>query len=195
VGTKINLNWIPSPAGIKGNEIADQLANSGRTADDGETMTHIPNMAEKLFKIKNRDTINNLEKLRNSSTNQAVTNRNTMGIVAWHAKKNRRIQSALFRLRSGHNKLNGRTSKWNPDTQPECTHGCPQKEDPTHVLLQCPHYSTARMELAHALEKLKLPLEVPTVTGINFSIPKHTQYKIARALIRFIINTKIIERL
>jgi hypothetical protein len=118
-----------------------------------------------------------------------------MGIVAWHAKKNRRIQSALFRLRSGHNKLNGRTSKWNPDTQPECTHGCPQKEDPTHVLLQCPHYSTARMELAHALEKLKLPLEVPTVTGINFSIPKHTQYKIDRALIRFIINTKIIERL
>jgi hypothetical protein len=45
-------------------------------------MTHIPNMAEKLLKIKNRDKINTLEKLRNSSTNQAVTNRNTMGIVA-----------------------------------------------------------------------------------------------------------------
>jgi hypothetical protein len=69
----------------------------------------------------------------------------------------------------------------------------PQKEYPTHVLIQSLHYSTARRELAHALEKLKLPLDVPTVTGINFSIPKHTQDKVARALIRYIIPTKIIK--
>ncbi len=62
----------------------------------------------------------------------------------------------------------------------------PQKEYPTHVLIQSLHYSTARRELAHALEKLKLPLDVPTVTGINFSIPKHTQDKFARAVIRYI---------
>jgi hypothetical protein len=51
----------------------------------------------------------------------------------------------------------------------------PKKEDHTHVLIQCPHYSTARRELAHVLEKLKLPLDVPTVTGINLFIPKHTK--------------------
>ena len=62
----------------------------------------------------------------------------------------------------------------------------PQNEDPTHVLIQCLHYSTARREVAHVLEKLKLPLDVPTVTGINFSITKHTQDKFARALIRYI---------
>lgn len=50
-GTKINLYWIPSNAGIRGNEIADPLANNRRTADDGEaddgeTMCHSPNMAE-----------------------------------------------------------------------------------------------------------------------------------------------------
>ena len=41
-GTKINLFWILSHAGITGNEIADQLANNRRTADDGETMCHTP---------------------------------------------------------------------------------------------------------------------------------------------------------
>jgi ribonuclease HI len=45
-GTKINLFWIPSHAGITGNKIADQLANNRRTEDDGETMCHTPNMAE-----------------------------------------------------------------------------------------------------------------------------------------------------
>jgi ribonuclease HI len=51
-GTKINLYWIPSHAGIRGNEIADQLANARRTADDGETLRHTPNTAEKLKMIK-----------------------------------------------------------------------------------------------------------------------------------------------
>jgi hypothetical protein len=36
-----------------------------------------------------------------------------------------------------------------------------QKEDPTLVLIQGLHYSTARRELAHASEKLKLALDVP----------------------------------
>ena len=71
----------------------------------------------------------------------------------------------------------------------------PQKEDPTHVLIQSLYYSTARRELAHALEKPKLPLDVPTVTGINFSIPKHTQDKVAWVLIRYIIPTKILKPL
>jgi hypothetical protein len=35
-----------------------------------------PNMAEKLLKIENENKINTLEKLRNSSINQAVTYRN-----------------------------------------------------------------------------------------------------------------------
>ena len=66
----------------------------------------------------------------------------------------------------------------------------PQNEDPTHVLIQCLHYSTARREVAHVLEKLKLPLDVPTVTGINFFILKHTKDKLARAPIQNINRLK-----
>jgi hypothetical protein len=47
------------------------------------------------------------------------------------------------------------------DIQPECPHGCPEIENSTHVLLHCPHYSTARRELKHEIEKLKLPFDVP----------------------------------
>ena len=71
----------------------------------------------------------------------------------------------------------------------------PQKEDPTHILIQSLHYSTARRELKHEIEKLKLPFVVPTLTGVNFSIPKYTQEKIAKSLINFITSSKIIERI
>lgn len=102
---------IPSHAGIKGNEIADQLANSRRNADDGKTMTHTPNTAEILTKIKNNHDKMVFEKTKRNSTNVAVTNRIRMGIYSWHTHTNRAIQSALLRLRSGHNKLNGTISK------------------------------------------------------------------------------------
>ncbi|XP_045022915.1 uncharacterized protein LOC123466852 [Daphnia magna] len=194
-GTKINLYWIPSHSGIRGNEIADQLANIRRSADDGATMTHSPNMAEILTKIKNKHQNRTLEKIKQNSTNQAVTNRNRMGVCTWHTHRNRAIQTALMRLRSGHNKLNATISKWDMNVQPECPNGCAEKENTEHVLIHCPHYSRERRELSDALEELNLPLEVPTLTGINFNIPKHTQGKIAKALIKYITDTKIIERI
>jgi hypothetical protein len=69
-----------------------------------------------------------------------------------------------------------------------------KKTPHTSKVYTTPH-SSARRELAHDLEKLKLRLDVPTATGINFSIPKHTQDKVARALIGYIIPTKIIKPL
>jgi hypothetical protein len=54
---------------------------------------------------------------------------------------------------------------------------------PFGMLVNSPHYSAARNGLKHAIKKLKLPLGVPTITGINSPIPKHTQEKIAKTLI------------
>lgn len=118
-----------------------------------------------------------------------------MGMANWHTHKNRAIQSALIRLRNGHNKIKGTISKWDMDIQPKCPHGCPEIENSTHVLLHCPHYSEAGRELKHVIEKLKLPFDVPSVTGVNFSIPKQTQEKIAKTLINFITTTEIIKRI
>ncbi|EFX75887.1 hypothetical protein DAPPUDRAFT_249804 [Daphnia pulex] len=81
------------------------------------------------------------------------------------------------------------------DIQPECPHGFPEIENSTHVLLHCPHYSVARRELKNEIEKLKLPFDVPTLTGVNFSIPKQTQEKIAKSLINFTTSSKIIKRI
>jgi hypothetical protein len=128
-------------------------------------------MAEQLMKIKNNHQHKTQEKIKNNSTNQAITQRTKMGVASWHTHKNRAIQSALIWLRSGHNKLNGTISKWDMDIQPEWPHGCPEIENSTHVLLHCPHYSAARRELKLEIEKLKLPFDVPTLTGVNFSIP------------------------
>ena len=60
-------------------------------------MWHTPNMAEQLMKIKKNDQHKTLEKLKNNSTNQAITQRTKMGVASWHTHKNRAIQSALIR--------------------------------------------------------------------------------------------------
>jgi uncharacterized membrane protein len=51
------------------------LAPQHRSKEDSLSRM-FPNMAEKLLKIENENKINTLEKLRNSSINQAVTYRN-----------------------------------------------------------------------------------------------------------------------
>ena len=38
----------------------------------------------------------------------------------------------------------------------------------------------ARRKLRHAMARLKLTLDIPTLTGTNFYIPKHTQERITK---------------
>ena len=64
----------------------------------------------------------------------------------------------LFRLRSGHYKLNHYISKLEPETQDECPHGCPEKEDATHVVLYCQQYEEARANMEQHLPTLNTPI-------------------------------------
>jgi hypothetical protein len=68
----------------------------------------------------------------------------------------------LFWLRSGHNKLNHFISRLEPETLADCPNGCPEREDATHVLLHCQHYTEARSEMERNLSPLKIPLGLPT---------------------------------
>ncbi|XP_045029840.1 uncharacterized protein LOC123472431 [Daphnia magna] len=194
-GTKVRLFWIPGHAGIAGNMVADHLANLRRTEKDGSILKNVYSVPEKIREIINDHKQQMLQRIKATTTNLAVTSRHSMGILPWHTHSVRPIQSALIRLRSGHSKLNGTISKWDMDTQPNCPHGCTETENASHVLLQCPTYSTAREELKQTLEKLKYPMDVPTLTGINCSIAKHSQKKIAQKLIVFLIESKLLERI
>ncbi len=138
-GTKIYLYWIPGHAGIRGKEIADQLANNRRTADDGETMCHTPNMAEQLMKIKNKFQYKTLEKLKKQfhKPSHHSTNKNGGGKLA-HPQKQRNP------IRTNKTKKRPQQTKWNNQ---QMGHGYPtgiptrmsrnKKLDarPTHCLL------------------------------------------------------------
>lgn len=120
-----------------------------------------------------------------------------MGMCLWYTQKKRKTQIAFFRLRSCHCKLNNTISKWDTDVNQEFIHGCDEKEDPTHILLHCPHYTDARKKLTNALKKnnVSLPLDIPTLMDCNSSIPKHTQGLKAKQLITFLTETQLIERI
>ncbi|KZS09797.1 Uncharacterized protein APZ42_025892 [Daphnia magna] len=190
-GPKIKFYWIPRHSGIQGNATAYNLANAGRHTNVGHQLSHCPNVAERLLKMQV------LTRLKTISTNTGVINRQRMGMCPWHTHKRRKIQTALFRLRSGHCKLNNTLSKSDMDINPECLHGCEEKEDTTHILLHCPHYSNARTQLTNALLKnnVSLPLDIPTLMGCNPNIPKHTQGAIAKQLVTILIETQLIERI
>ncbi|KAI9554972.1 hypothetical protein GHT06_020261 [Daphnia sinensis] len=152
--------------------VADHLANLRRTERDGSILKNVYSVPEKMQLIIDGHKQQMLQRIKATTTNLAVTSRYNMGILPWHTYSARSIQSALIRLRSSHNKLNGTISKWDMDTQPNCPHGCTKTKNTSHVLLQCPTYSTAREELKQTLEKLGYPMDVPTLTGVNCSTLK-----------------------
>ncbi|KZR99591.1 Uncharacterized protein APZ42_004477 [Daphnia magna] len=180
---------------MAGNMVADHLANLRRTEKDGAILKNVYSVPEKIREIINDHKQQMLQRIKATTTNLAVTSRYSMGILPWLTHSVRPIQSALIRLRSGHNKLNGTISKWDMDTKPNFPHRCTETENASHVLLPCPTYSAAREELKQTLEKLKHPMNVPTLTGINCSIPKHSQQKMAQKLIVFLIKSKLLERI
>jgi ribonuclease HI len=164
-GTRITLTWIPSHAGIVGNEIADQLATNirkDRRNATTKTITNKIDVRQNIATAKANHKNITFQKLKTQSTNMAVTSRECFGYLPWHTNKKRTIQSALFRLRSGHNKLNHFISRLEPETLADCPNGCPEREDATHVLLHCQHYTEARSEMERNLSPLKIPLGLPT---------------------------------
>jgi ribonuclease HI len=192
-GTQITFVWIPSHAGIHGNEVADELANKNRTDPDGLVLEYTSNISEKLTKLKSKHIQSTFEKIKSSPTNLAILHRTNMKPILWFRHNNRRIQVALLRLRCGHNRLNHCVNKWIESSN--CPNACVETENNTHVLITCPHYSRARTPLKNLLASLQLPLDVPTITGMNNSIPKHTQQKIESRLIKFLIETNLVNRL
>jgi hypothetical protein len=65
-------------------------------------------------------------KLVFQSTNTAVINRVDFGFLPWHSNKQKCIQTAMFRLRSGDNKLNPSISMLEPETLGDCPTGFPE---------------------------------------------------------------------
>jgi ribonuclease HI len=194
-GTNVTLYWIPSHCGIEGNCVADNLATSRTTALEGNILENELTSPEILNILKQKTFQTLLQQYKNCSSNLAITCRESLGPLSWHQHSRRNVQTSLFRLRSGHNRLNYFLAKWDKDSSPFCPHGCLEHENSQHVLLQCHYYNEPRKNLLSILSSNNIPPTLPTLLGLNTTIPKHTQEKIKSALVTFITQTELIKRI
>ena len=132
---RVSLQWIPAHCGIKGNEEADQLAKNGAADTQPEVnLTY----HEKKTLIK--------------TTFKGVTQRDDYHLL------NREDQVILFRLRTGHNRLNhhmNKRFKLVPSAACICLEGDQTAE---HVLQRCPRLQKVREEVWPSPECLETKL-------------------------------------
>ena len=119
---RIILQWIPSHCGIAGNERADQLAKEGS------------NMQQPDVPISYH---------QKKSMIKAQRKPNLPSRDDYHLL-NRQEQVIIFRLRTGHNRLNSHMyTKFKIGTTAKCTCG-QANQTSEHILQECANYHTLR---------------------------------------------------
>ena len=138
-GSKITFYWIPSHIGITGNETVDKLATDALTNPQAPKFSNILAAPELIAAFRGLWWPDMIAHLHSLSPSLNCTSRTKFGPLPWHHRFSKPTNTALFRLRSGHNKLLGFYSKIDKNLSDDCLHGCLSKEDTNHVLFVCPH--------------------------------------------------------
>ncbi|KAK3791357.1 hypothetical protein RRG08_012539 [Elysia crispata] len=129
---KIVLQWIPSYSGITGNKSADQLAKEGSklsrpssTISYDEAKTLLKNTATQEWQEENE-----YYTFKNGSIHML----------------DRKSQTTLFCLRTGHCGLNKHLKKMGMAESVQCQCGATE-QTPVHILQTCPHFEEARLQV------------------------------------------------
>ena len=126
---QIILQWIPGHVGIKGNEIADQLAKEGTLLEQPETEITFPQQKVIIKETLAQVWDHSHDHMKNDPINTLQ----------------RSDQVTIFRLRTGHNRLKQHMyTKLGIGTTPYCTCGT-DFENTQHILMHCPLYNVQRM--------------------------------------------------
>ena len=110
-GRRICFTLIPSHCGIPGNEFVDTLASQGRTAPSNGHLHNAISPEEKIAAHRRNLSTSIIAGFKHNQFNCAVLARSSLGPFPWLLHPSRRIHTSLFRLRSGHNRLNYHMSK------------------------------------------------------------------------------------
>ena len=131
---RVILQWIPAHCGINGNEEADQLARNGATQPQPINSV---DFREKTTIIK-----------------AAFRTPNSKDPYQF---LDRRQQVAIFRLRTGHCRLNRHMNRMNLSPSPLCPCGL-EDQTPQHILQTCPMYQELRQRVWPSVTSLQAKL-------------------------------------
>ena len=148
----VTLQWLPSHVGLEGNEEVDTIA---KQAHNNLQMTdaEIDISEAKLL-------ITNAQQLRWQRIYETLRPRLHIGPIKakiqkwpWASVSNRRVETAMSRLRLGHVGLNSHLHNFGMSDTPLCT-TCGEQETVQHFLTSCRKYVWSRRKMLNRLAKV-----------------------------------------
>ncbi|KAG0721067.1 DNA repair protein RAD51 3 [Chionoecetes opilio] len=187
-GWEIAFQWVPSHAGIPGNEVADSAARMALT-DVNTTPFPLPlSAAKRLISRVCRSTWNNTlgDALRITSMGQY---RSDSSPQPWIRKKSRVLDVTLTRLRLWHTTLTVHRHRLRLSPDPHCPWCMNFPETIEHFLLQCRRFHSHRVVLHSQLLALNInTFDLPTLLAAA-GVPPSRQHAVIRLTCAFLRKT------
>ncbi len=147
----LNLRWIPSHSGIKGNEEADRLAKNSVGQVPNHRFSRLASLQRKATKA---DTLLEWSTEWNRSTKGQYLRRIDTAIPGPHVRKlydhlPRQRAGLLAQLRIGHNWLKSFSKRVKHSDSDRCE--CGAVETLVHVFIDCPNLREPRRQLREAI--------------------------------------------
>ena len=196
---RVVLHWIRGHSGYRGNEVADRTANLGHTLD--RSVLYNLTAEEEVAALKNSFKIywNDHWKVTVAGTGKGKHLRSIKDNI-WERipsyKFRRKQETTIYRLRLGHIELNAQLYRFNLKDTALCGHlECNKEETVEHFLCECIAHTNQRRILQQRLADLKEnTLSVKVLLG-GGEMNKEKKYRILRATVDFIENTKRFKQL
>jgi len=162
----LKLQWIPGHMNIQGNEMVDMIAKAAHNLDTTTwcqkskqiKMTEVKEKLNKLWERAWRDSVD----VHNKGQHLAII-RSSLGYWPWTEHLNRRLETAMARLRLGHVGLNKHLFRFNMVPSDQCV--CGEVETVQHFLLECPLYEQLRAAMRIKLLMQKVECNLKNLLG------------------------------
>ena len=173
----VSLAWIPGHAGIKGNEKADSLAKRAaqRRPEQNTVALSTDEVKKYLYNVCKCEWNEVYQECEKGQQYKAL--RPTI-----HTKlpqlPSRRYDTIIFRLRTGHCRLNQHLNRIGCASSPLC-HRCGTPESVEHYIINCPLYDHQREPLKNVTNQLQLPFTIPNLLTHPIIIPYVAEYVVS----------------